>query len=96
MDAWIDGGMAAHHHLVPGVGVNEGVDHGLPHLEEDVGHVDHQRLAQPLRVVALRDREGCHRFDIFRQLSDRRRCLMVCKQACMQPIVVLRAYACGC
>jgi len=88
IDGWIDGArhaMAAHHHLVPGVGVDEGVDHGLPHLEEDEGHIDHQRLAQPLRVVVLRENEGCHRY--IRQsgtvkLSDRRRrCLMVCKQA---------------
>lgn len=41
-------------HLVPGVGVDEGVDH-LPRLHEDVGHVDHQRLAEPLRVVVLQE-----------------------------------------
>ena len=40
-------------HLVPGVGVDERVDHRLPHLHEDVGHIDHQRLAEPLRVVVL-------------------------------------------
>jgi len=40
-------------HLVSGVGVDERVDHRLPHLHEDVGHIDHQRLAEPLRVVVL-------------------------------------------
>ena len=44
-------------HLVPGVGVDEGVDH-LPRLHEDVGHVDHQRLAEPLRVVVLHEAAG--------------------------------------
>ena len=45
------------HHLVPGVGVDEGVDH-LSRLHEDVGHVDHQRLAEPLRVVVLHEAAG--------------------------------------
>ena len=39
-------------HLGPGVVVDERVDH-LPRLHEEVGHIDHQRLAESLRVVVL-------------------------------------------
>jgi hypothetical protein len=82
MDGWMDWidsargiwQLAHAHHLVPGVGVDEGVDHRLPHLEEDVGHVDHQRLAQPLRVVVLhvRTRQTSGRQDIIEKQGRRR------------------------
>lgn len=47
----------ANMYLVLGVGVDEGLNH-LPRLHKQVGHMDHERLAQPLRVVALQDLYG--------------------------------------
>jgi hypothetical protein len=45
------------HYLVPGDIVDERVDH-LPGLHEHVGYMDHQGLAEPLRVVILHDLYG--------------------------------------